>query len=132
MFEGIVLNGVDEGLRYRVDREFGQNLNENQTEEKLNGQLLSLCQVLLITLTGWVGRVCHITEIVREGREGGRGRERERETEVISATTQSFSSKLISLKHLTRVGHVITGNACSCLVLFVCHQGSASVQHAHM
>lgn len=29
VFKGIVLDGVDEGLRYRVDRELGQNLDED-------------------------------------------------------------------------------------------------------
>ena len=75
MLEGIVFNGVDEGLWYRVDRDLGQNLYENQAEEKFNRQLLSLCKVLLLPLTGWVGRVGHITVSV-----WGRGeRERERQ-----------------------------------------------------
>ena len=79
VLKGIVLNGVDKGLRHRVDRQLGQNLNENKTEQKLNGQLLSLSEVLLITLAGWVGRVSHITRSQR-GRDGGRkGGERERE-----------------------------------------------------
>ena len=58
MLEGVVLNGVDEGLRHRVDRELCENLNEYKAKEKLNSQLLSLYKILLVTLAGWVRGVC--------------------------------------------------------------------------
>ena len=56
--EGVILNGVDEGLRHGVDGKLGEDLNEDKTENEVNGELLSLGQVVLIPLADRVrGRV---------------------------------------------------------------------------
>lgn len=48
MLEGIVFDGMDEGLGHWVDRQFGQHLYQHQAEDEVYGELLPLCQVVLL------------------------------------------------------------------------------------
>ena len=58
MLEGVVLNGVDEGLWHWVHRELSQHFDQHQAEDEVDGKLLSLRQVVFVSLADWKRGIC--------------------------------------------------------------------------
>ncbi len=60
VLEGIVLYGMDEGLWNRMYREFSEDFDQDQAEDKVDGKFLSLDKVILLSLTYGKWRVSSI------------------------------------------------------------------------